>query len=339
MKTLYNIYESLLDDEDVLMANADETVVNGLLEQLNNLVLQQNRWSGGMWVKMEGSTLVFGGEDTRVEFELDKKGAEIIKQISIITPIDSIVCHHINFTDEQLLDGKLIKEYTAWKARFSPRVKSVSNVTFNLTLWTSNMHFGMGRLTADLGGVDFKNCHIIMPGKEFGDSMRFGEIPSFKNCKVEGCYMIFIYDPNLFLDKESIAGIEKIIDPTYTYEVWDDKKHDMVTRKANAKTLWATVHNQKRYDLTETSLRKGELVIPYKVRENAKVKDLIDVTQFDNCLHRISIHDNNCRMILYNQSNDTHHWRKYNHKKYYNSQIPGDPDWLVSVYDEKDSRL
>lgn len=338
MKTLYNIYESLLDDEDVLMANADKTVVQVYLDQLNAIVLQQNHWRGGNWVKIEDSTLMLGDNDVHVTFTLNKEGAKIIEQINKLTPINTIKCHYIKFYDGQLLDGEIIKKYTAWKVEFI-RSRNVSNVTFDLTLWSSNLHFGMARLVSEFDKLTFKNCHIILPGKDLGDSLKFGEIPVFNNCKVEGCYMIFIYDPSLFLEKETVEGIEKIIDPTYTYEVWDNKKQDMIVRKANAKTLWATVHNQKRYDIIETGLRKGNPVMPYKVRDNAKVKDFIDVTQFDNLLHYISIRDNNCRMILYNKSNDTRHWRKYNHKKYYNSQIPSDPDWMVAVYDEKDARL
>jgi hypothetical protein len=139
--------------------------------------------------------------------------------------------------------------------------------------------------------------------------MRFHDIPTFKNCKINGIGWVSIYGANVLKGK-NLALFESMLDPKHKalYSSkpvvakylqptgWNPEDHaEMVVKKGTFKQVYACLNNSKRYNFVPSEDYGTTM---FKINPKFKLSDIFDTSGF-NMLDRITIADNNIGIIFF----------------------------------------
>lgn len=311
------IVESLLDDDDTIMANAHREVFKGYINQLNDIIKAQNHYMGGDHVELVENSLMF-----KTPFvSINQKMAALIIEFRKVVEFDEIWGDgEIEFNERgDLLDGKVIKTFRCKKVTIKYATR-VSDVDFCLENYSTAM---ASKFVFEYGNPIMTNVNIYMDGQNFGDRMRFLEWPSFKNVQTHGVKSLQVYSPSIFDEIEVKKALNNFIDPTYEYSIEDSKK-GRITRKGDLRNLVATVNNPKRY-LVDTADD-----IMFSIQKSSKLKDLIDVTKFDKDLEWVSILNNGVGIYFRRKGSKLNFLSGEPHINLF-MNLPNDPEWEMIV--------
>lgn len=260
MKSLYSIYESLLDDEnDIIDQGIDELISTGKHPTIKKLV---RRYKGSP-LKRENGVLIFNSRD----LELNAVNCE---DLDVDTILNS---GGIEVVDRYEIDGnkfvhQLIGEYMIID---TPVVK-------NLQLLYSETNYNQITLGRAFWIEKIENCDIIFDRKI--GSIHFNSIPTLKNVN-SNCRDIIIYRPSIFDNKE----FEKLISPvSFQYNTNDSVKVNTF------KKLKAIINNPKKYD------QRYEIEFP--IDKSFSLNDLIPGINNFNNLQCVTIRDNNVEIFF-----------------------------------------
>ena len=368
MITLYKyLRESLLDDFDDL----SDKQHNNLLDQLffeadrDAGILAKNStiddWRNSSYrlyngLKINGEKVL---ERSRVEDGILKLGMastyyyfpivdEKLQDIKSIEPYDTIWCPksmtmHMPVVDDKIAD--VINIYNG-NLELGYKVERVENITFNISINSCSAFSPAVDVPKYqvAGPVTFKNCTIsnMMDNSYINSRMRFHDIPTFENCKINGIGWVSIYSANVLKGK-NLALFESMLDPKHQAlyssksvapkRLQPDDWHgatDMVVKKGTFKQVYACLNNSKRYNFVPTE-EYGDTM--FKINPKFKLSDIFDVSGF-NMLDRITIADNNIGIIFFKA--DSEHvasgtgfsgliqdWNRMD--------LPNDKDWKIII--------
>ena len=265
------IKESLLDDEDVLMKDSDhDALIYNLTHNKDNI------FNSSYNIKAEiGKALPsYEVKDNMLSIYTKKPmiilstpKSDFLSEYLGNYDIDKIYCRKIELDWRDELDDKnLIKNVIS--NRLILNTRSVKNMDFKLVdkLWIdkhANMIGDSYRATNPL--IKFINTNNIQDVNiQFSSGNRNINIQNHKLPKIynvkSNAFNINYYSPSLLDDKI----FDKLIDPGFEYEYWDDKKNDWKTIRINTfKKAIAIVNNPKKYeDPSYNPERKSIINIP-----------------------------------------------------------------------------
>lgn len=260
MKSLYSIYESLLDDEDdIIDQGIDELISTGKHPTIKKLV---RRYKGSP-IKRENGVLIFNSSN----LELNAANCEDLDVDAILNS------GGIEVVDRYEIDGnKFVHQLKGeYMTLGTPIVK-------NLQLLCPETNYNKIGLGQVFRIETIENCDITFDSK-FG-SIHFNSIPTLKNV-TSNCYDITIYNPSILDDKV----FDKLITPTtIQYNTNDSVKVNTF------KKLKAIINNPKKYD------RRYEIEFP--IDKSFSLESLIPgINKFYN-LKLVQIRDNNVEIFF-----------------------------------------
>ena len=369
MITLYKyLRESLLDDFDDMVDKQH----NSMLEQLffeadkaagiisTNSTIDARRNPSYRLYK----GLTINGEDvqerSRVEDGVLKLGVtstyyyfpivdEKLQDIKSVLPYDTIWCPKSMTMHMPIVDDKIAKVINIYNGNLELgyKVERVENITLNIGINSSSAFSPAVDVPKYqvAGPVTFKNCTIsnITDNSYITSRMRFHDIPTFKNCKINGICWVSIYGTNVLKGK-NLALFENMLDPKHqaVYSSkpvvakylqptgWNAEDHtDMVVKKGTFKQVYACLNNPKKYNFVPTE-EYGDTM--FKINPKFKLSDIFDISCF-NKLDKITIYDNNIGIVF---SKDDEHgvsgtgfsglvqdWNKMD--------LPNDKGWKIII--------
>ena len=335
MITLYKyLRESLLDDFDDLVDKQH----NSMLEQLffeadrDAGIIGKNStidaWRNSSYRLYKG--LKINGEDvlerSRVEDGVLKLGLtstyyyssivdKTLQDIKSIQPYDTIWCPKSMVMHKPIVDDKIAKVINIYNGNLELgyKVERIENITVNISI-DSGATFSPAVDVPKYqvaGPVTFANCTINhrMDTSYINSRMRFHDIPTFKNCKINGIGWVSIYGANVLKGK-NLALFESMLDPKHQAmysskpvvakrlqpDGWKAEDHaEMVIKKGTFKQVYACLNNPKKYNFVPTE-EYGDTM--FKINPKFKLSDIFDISCF-NELDRITISDNNIGIIFF----------------------------------------
>ena len=342
MKTLY---ESLLDDEDVLDKNTDIAVADSLLKQLDKNLIDANYHSlysssktnstdeRGSYI--EDNTLILDYKSAKASQSIFNNGTiKILDELHKLTKFDSIKKISNGYGTAAIVLKNL--------SELPPYIKNVytdnSCITYNSCRNAiKNLNFYLSpesRHGSRVRNVAFRSYGMInetISNVRFEittkSSLTFDYLPIFYNVTGINVYNICIYDGLLFYHDDALKRIDDIFDQSYKAKYYDSKKEDYVLRKTNFKTMRANFANNKRYILDP------DYGPAFKINPKFKLKDFLDISKFDNTLTNIIIREDKIGLTITKNTNSINAlYTRTNHKDKYIQQLPNDPDWTLCVY-------
>lgn len=290
MKTLY---ESILDDIDVQMANGEDAVVNELINDPNKSklwnILSLSRADAGQKypLKYENKTLHI------TRSYLTTYGRQMSLSDAVGAPVDEVVISggfslKSSSSDRSITADNFCKKITCC-AGIVIEAYRVNNIDLNIGLPKYN---GIRRFPSSINGTRFYGVKFIenvnwssyetKATKQI--TFDIDEIPVVKNCTFNGCTTIRIYSSFLFDGDVADIIHDKWMVPMYEYK-YDDTS---VTIK-NFKKLHAIINNPKKYGMGPIfrGLFKDNIkatdVIPW-------INDLSDLNHIKICNNSMVIH-------------------------------------------------
>ena len=370
MITLYKyLRESLLDDFDDMVDKQH----NSMLEQLffeadkeSGIIGRDSTidaWRNSSYrlykgLKINGENVL---ERSRVEDGVLKLGMTSVyyyfpivdkklQDIKSILPYDTIwvpksMTMHMPVVDDKIAD--VINIYNG-NLELGYKVERIENITFNISINSCSAFSPAVDVPKHqvAGPVTFKNCTIsnMMDSVYINSRMRFHDIPTFENCKINGIGWVSIYGANVLKGK-NLALFESMLDPKHqaVYSSkpvvakylqptgWNPEDHaEMVIKKGTFKQVYACLNNPKKYNFVPTE-EYGTTM--FKINPKFKLSDIFDVSGF-NMLDRITIADNNIGIIFFKA--DSEHvasgtgfsgliqdWNRMD--------LPNDKDWKIII--------
>lgn len=308
------INESLLDDEDEIMAKELDRVVEDYLDRIFAYLYKSKHVKNVDSVKFIEDTLHIKGF---AYAKLDYTITDLILELHKARPFDEIsVAGGIEFYDDRLLDGKTIKTVRAKSVTFYYQVHNVTGVDFDLSMSSEQLKT---KFVSTSFSITFDNVNVYMNGGSIYDRMRFASIPILKKFNATKVWQVSIYSPSLFDHSSERKQIESFFDTDYKYEINIGGK--VSKRKGDLKTIVATVNNPRKYMYRF----EGN---PFKIRPTAKIKDLINTDMFDDELKVISFSNNNV-IIKFNRKDSD----EYSGTGTYSEcNLPNDPDWKLCMF-------
>lgn len=260
MKTLYSIYESLLDDEnDIIDQGIDELISAGKHPTIKKLI----RYKGSS-IKRENGVLIFNSHI----LELNAANCEDLEVDAILNSTGSI-----DIIDRNEIDGnKFVHQLKgAHMILDTPVVKNLQLLCPS----TNSNKIALGRVFRI---ETIENCDIIFDSK-FG-SIFFNSIPTLKNIN-SNCHSMTFYNPSILDDK----AFDKLITPvSFQYNKYDSVKVNTF------KKLKAIINNPKKYDL--------RYEIEFPIDKSFSLESLIPgINKFYN-LKLVQIRDNNVEIFF-----------------------------------------
>ena len=176
--------------------------------------------------------------------------------------------------------------------------------------------------------------------------MKFNDIPVFKNCDINGIYIVTIYGANV-LKGQNLSLFESMLDPThqalYSSKTVTPKRlqpvdwhgaTDMVVKKGTFKQVYACLNNSKKYNFVPTE-KYGDTM--FKINPKFKLSDIFDISCIKD-LEKITISDNNIGIVFHKKdtgnatlgtgfSGLVENW---NHM-----DLPNDKDWRIAICKKK----
>ena len=256
MKTLYSIYESLLDDEnDIIEQGIDELISTGEHPTIKKLI---RRYKGSP-IERKNGVLIFNSS----KLELNAVNCEDLDVDAILNSAGYIDVVGRNEIDGNKFVHQLKGEHMILD---TPVVK-------NLQLLCSGTNYNNIALGRVFRIETVENCDIIFDNK-FG-SIFFTSIPTLKNVSSD-CHSVTIYNPSILDDKV----FDKLVDPTtIQYDA------NNLVKVNTFKKLKAIINNPKKY--------KQCYETEFPIDKSCNLESLIPgINKFYN-LQVVSIRDNN----------------------------------------------
>lgn len=368
MITLYKyLRESLLDDFDDVADKQHNSMLDQLLfdaDRNAGVVSKESTidaWRNSSYrlykgLKIQGE---YVRERSRVEDGILKLGMastyyyfpivdEKLQDVKMIESYDTIWCPKSMTMHMPVVDDKIAKVINIYNGNLElgHKVEKVENITFNISI-NSGSAFNPAVDVPKYqvaGPVTFKNCTIsnMMDNSYINSRMRFHDIPTFENCKINGIGWVSIYGANVLKGK-NLALFESMLDPKHQAlysskavvpkRLQPDDWHgasDMVVKKGTFKQVYACLNNSKKYNFVPTE-EYGDTM--FKINPKFKLSDIFDISCF-NMLDKITISDNNIGIIFYRKgernavSNTSFSGliRDCN-----NIDLPNDKDWKIII--------
>lgn len=354
MKTLY---ESLLDDEDILDKNTDTAVADSLLKQLDKNLIDANHHflysssktndtiEHGSYI--EDNTLILDYKSTKSVQSIFNNGTiKILDELHKLTKFDSIKKVSNDCGTAALTAALVIKNLSELPSyikniytddsciTYNSCRNAIKNLNFYLSPGSHSAFRSYGMIDETISNVRFEitTKNSSNGSKSFKllskpNSLIFDYLPVFSNVTGINVYNICIYDGLLFYHNETLKRIDNIFDQSYKAKYYDSKKEDYVLRKTDFKTMRANFANNKRYILDK------DLGPAFKINPKFKLKDFLDISKFDNTLTNIIIREDKIGLTITKDTNSINAlYIKTNHKDKYIQQLPNDPDWTLCVY-------
>lgn len=291
MITLRNkLYESLLDDEEELIADDSAIIINDLTSDF------YKDYHNRRFVK-DIAKIKDGAVQFTDELFLNYEGKPDHKSISYYLPgINTLKTdgklHIIPLRGMKVFDDKYIcKNMSAESFYFDLRgVERIENINLfvddeysSRPRYKVTFYDPMDKLSL------LKNIKIDTNQPWLLVNFQTSKMPKFDNVTFNGkTTRLKIYDINLTDKNDEITKIiNSVLDLTYKSQIMDAKKNELIERKSDLKTIQAIIHNSKRYDL------KSEL---FKLKPNTKIKDIFG--QLPNGIEFISISNNICEIVF-----------------------------------------
>lgn len=370
MITLYKyLRESLLDDFDDMVDKQHNSMLEQLLfdaDRESGVIAKDSTidaWRNSSYrlykgLKINGENVL---ERSRVEDGVLKLGMasvyyyfptvdEKLQDIKSVLPYDTIwvpksMTMHMPVVDDKI--AKVINIYNG-NLELGYKVEKVKDITLNISI-NSGSAFSPAVDVPKYqvaGPVTFENCTIsnMMDNSYINSRMRFHDIPTFKNCKINGIVWVSIYSANVLKGK-NLALFDSMLDSKHqaVYSAkpvvakylqptgWNPEDHaEMVVKKGTFKQVYACLNNPKRYNFVPTE-EYGTTM--FKINPKFKLSDIFDISGF-NELDRITIADNNIGIIFF--KTDSRHvasgtgfsgliqdWNKMD--------LPNDKDWKIII--------
>lgn len=290
MRTLY---ESILDDIDVQMANGEDTVVNELINDPNKSklwnILSLSRPDAGQKypLKYENKTLYI------TRSYLTTSGRQESLSDAVGAPVDEVVISggfslKSSSSDRSITDDNFCKKITCC-AGIVIEAYRVNNIDLNIGLPNYN---GIRRFPSSINGTCFYGVKFIQNVNwnsyetKATKKITFDvdEIPVVKNCNFNGCTTIRIYSPFLFDGDVADTIYVNWMVPMYEYKYGDNS-----VKIRNFKKLHAIINNPKKYGagpsfkgLFKDNIKASD-VIPW-------INDLHDLNHVKVCNNSMVIH-------------------------------------------------
>lgn len=292
MRTLY---ESILDDIDIQMANGEDAVVNELINDPN----KSNLWNvlylskpdvGQKYpLKYENKTLYI------TRSYLTTCGRQESLSSAVGAPVDEVVISggfllNSSNNERSITNDNFCKKITCCTG-ITIYARRVNNIDLNIGLPNYN---GIKRFSSTINGTTFYGVKFIenvnwnsyesKVNKQI--SFLLDEIPMLKNCNFNGCNKIRIYSPFLF---DGDVG-DKIHDnwmvPSYEYKYGNNS-----INIKNFKKLHAIINNPKKYGTGP--------VFKGLFKDNIKASDVIPWINDLSDLNHVKICNNNMVINLF----------------------------------------
>lgn len=372
MITLYKyLRESLLDDFDDLAEKQHNSMIDDALfkADVNAGVLSSSSTpdkyrnpSYGLSKHMMGEEIA--QERSRIEDGILKLGMastyyytsakvhDILQDVKAIEPYDTIWCPKSMSILMNKIDDSIAKEINIYNGNLELGyiVSKVENITLNIGINNdTSFHPAITVPMYQAGGkVTFKNCTINHPkGRDIiASRMRFNDIPVFKNCDINGIYIVTIYGANV-LKGQNLSLFESMLDPTHQAlysskavapkRLQPDDWHgstDMVVKKGTFKQVYACLNNSKKYNFVPTE-EYGDTM--FKINSKFKLSDIFDISCIKD-LEKITIADNNIGVIFYrkDERNATSGTGFSGLIRDCNDMdLPNDKDWRIAICKKK----
>lgn len=364
--------ESLLDDFDTLDQSAHNGIIDQLLSEIDSISGQsKSKYQRNAKIvepsKIENDNLVLVQYDNYDPFYYTAEIGEKLKQIYSINGYKKIIVPRgLYIADDVIkLDNSITKEFELhdFNILLSPNIELIKNLTFRFAKGTSStartyLIDGRGttlsswrssRTRHKLDPLVFQNCNIYneLSNKR---SLLFVDIPVFNNCKVTRIEYIHIQGILILKDrKANLAKFENMVVPThqamYTSAktgAWDKinkpdtwtPPEDNVVKKMTFKQLYACLNNPKKYNFVASDY--GDTM--FKINPKFKLKDIIDISGFDDSLAKIIICDHNVAIQFYRPDSGCGRWDYHCDgimDKRNDLPLPNDEGWRVVIYKRK----
>lgn len=310
--------ESIFDDEDVISKSADTDIIDMRLKELDELFA--SKWGKSpLYSRLVNDTLLL--LDSKYK-GIDPKIYDKIKDIREITGFTNIRTKGLMLFDAPVIDSALGDEIISTRMKFN---KSV-NIVKDIQLTFDNQMDYYGYILQSEDDVTFQNVEFkynIRDISSFESAFFFYGFPTFKNCyNFKGLKQIYIYKHEAFKDQEIIKKLNNFLDDKHVATYRDGKIADKYhKRKGDLKTVATVVKMPKKYIFDSSENGKS-----FKIKPNAKLKDLLDVDGFKdlNCIRiaddsmgvRVDFHKGELTPVFTEQS--------------YCAKLPND-DWYMAI--------
>ena len=300
--------ESLLDDFDTLNNGVRDAQAEDLIRQADIIAGTKDPWrsnNGGHMIPTRkedipdhfASTLENGVlKLAKINvYTYDRQVHDILKKVRTLTHYDTIQAYNDFNLYVREADDSIAKEIIILNGGLilGPELQKIENIKFKIGV-DSDTTFGPAVLSKGFDVV-FNNCSFYNPGrKALNARMRFGGMPVFKNCKIEGIKWLSIYSPSVLKDR-NLKTFENLIDPSH-----QAMYKGIGVKKGNFKQVYACLNNPRKYQFVPSEY--GDTV--FKINPKFKLEDLFDIKCFDDNLEKIQISDNNIGIAFYKNSID-----------------------------------
>ena len=309
MKTIYNVYESLLGNiEDALNKGesdmAGELVNSGSFDEklLEIFSVTQN-------VKIEGAFNIdsSNGKTALVVTPAHtyrttvwcggKKLPDILPNINEIRVNSGGILNGINNSVQPVVSDKDLAPIITGDLFTVRNINTIKNIDFNVhRIGDTRYSSSFMRFDAHLDSIENCNIDIKPAGGDVG-KLFFYKIPVFKNVSADGVAIIDIsYEKGIlggmFKDYWKECDWGKIFDFGYEVSYTVNDVPRMVTKVKNISKLRSLASARDMYYREYDEW-------PVKIKPNAKLSDLLDISKFKD-LKRITIHDSKMYIIFEN---------------------------------------
>lgn len=279
MITLYKyLRESIFDDEEEVLDNSISKSIDKELKELDELFAA--KWGKSpLYSRLVNDTLLL--LDTRYK-GINPKIYDKIKDIREFTGFTNIRTKGSIIFDIPVTDSSLGDEIICTRMQFSKNV----NIVKDIQLTFDNRMDYYGYILQSDDDISFQNVEFkynIRDTSSFESTFFFQGVPTFKNCyNFNGLKKIYIYKRDAFKHHWIAKKInDLLLDDKHIATYRDSKIADKYhKRKGDLKTLSMTIKMQNKYIFD--SSENGKL---FKIKPNAKLKDILDVDGFKDLNH------------------------------------------------------
>ena len=339
--------ESLLDDFDVLNTGIHDAHVEDMIKKADEMAGIKQPWKNNNDRNVNISKIENGVLKLAqiIDYLYNDQINDQFQKIKALEPYDTIIAYKNLDLRVREIDDSIAKEIDILNGGLvlGPTVQKIENVKI-ITGKDSDSRFGPA-LSSKGFDITFNNCHISNPNRStLASRMRFGGIPTFNKCKIEGIKWVTIYSPSVLKDRH-LKTFEKLVDPTHTAmystkpivpkrlqsDNWSEvlkSKTNLVQKSGRFKQVYACLNNPKKYQFVPSEY--GDTI--FKVNPDFKLTDLFDVNCFDG-LEKISISDNNIGITFYKAEDNKMAYTGFGGTvdSTNNLPLPNDKNWRVII--------
>ena len=241
MKTLYNIYESLLDDEETLSGNTDKTVVDTILQEMvEKIIKEDSSLYNKLSFSLDKNELT--AHTSGKALDIDKPILEIFKEYKKILRYNHLIIENVLllrcFGDLPEIFEKIT----------TPRIsyctdEDIHDIHFHFSddVRASKWDRAFSQFVSPtINGLVWKNVTITASEKN-NRLMDLFNIPQFINCKISGIKCLDI-DPaqkgELIKGTDLVNRMDSLLDNSHKFTVIPkDSSKPITKKKCTFKTL------------------------------------------------------------------------------------------------------